>query len=363
MSVWGRWGSLRTAGRSVSLFCADPLSVLRVLCRGSAALRPSVAFAAALIAVLGRATYVVWTAGVAAPQWAPDMRADLSLGPSAEDPFGPFLRYECRKTWPFKPCLGHTIRSVAQTMSKRQLFDHCRPAVRHFDVRLFLSALLSFFQTHGIQYWVESGTLLGWHRTGEVIPWDPDADISMLYSEYGRVGDWILSFAPSGYAANAPMYWHDAEGVWSASAEGAALGAILRIPPPATRQTGFVYPTDILMVWFDPVTGVYADTFVYDYAEDTKGTLRNMMPFYSEIMPCAGCARVGLWGRFVYRMPAEYVFPLTTGVMRDVGVEVSVPAQPSAVLRYMYGGSLRPDMEWDETCQAYRETKWRLIDD
>lgn len=61
--------------------------------------------------------------------------------------------------------------------------------LRNLQYRLLemLKHLDSVCKSHGIKYWLSSGTCLGAVRHGGFIPWDDDLDIEMLRSDYEKL--------------------------------------------------------------------------------------------------------------------------------------------------------------------------------
>jgi len=52
---------------------------------------------------------------------------------------------------------------------------------------------------HGIEYWLDLGTLLGAIRTGKFIEWDTDIDISILDKDYPKIISACLELRDNGY--------------------------------------------------------------------------------------------------------------------------------------------------------------------
>lgn len=73
--------------------------------------------------------------------------------------------------------------------SLRQRFNPDGSQLRAMQLRMLevLEYFDSFCRSHGIRYWLSSGTLLGAVRHGGFIPWDDDVDIEMLPEDYRRL--------------------------------------------------------------------------------------------------------------------------------------------------------------------------------
>ena len=60
-------------------------------------------------------------------------------------------------------------------------------AEKHEAVLCLLDEIDRLCRENGIKYSLHGGTLLGAERNGHLIPWDDDADISMLRSQFKKL--------------------------------------------------------------------------------------------------------------------------------------------------------------------------------
>jgi lipopolysaccharide cholinephosphotransferase len=60
-----------------------------------------------------------------------------------------------------------------------------------------LKAVDAILNKHGIDYWLEGGTLLGAVRHGGFIPWDDDVDIAVMWHDYKRLKKILPQELPS----------------------------------------------------------------------------------------------------------------------------------------------------------------------
>ncbi|KAM7428383.1 hypothetical protein ABFA07_020627 [Porites harrisoni] len=79
--------------------------------------------------------------------------------------------------------------------------DECfMPDDKRRILRIMVQNISKAFNKHGVQYWLDYGTLLGAYRTGDILRHDHDADISLLLSS--DPGEAFRDLAKIGIVAN-----------------------------------------------------------------------------------------------------------------------------------------------------------------
>ena len=123
--------------------------------------------------------------------------------------------------------------------------------LREIQIQI-LDIVTSFCEQHNIQYWLDSGTLLGAIRHKGYIPWDDDIDIGMLREDFDKFMNLFNQY-------NSKYKFHCVEN-------------------DADFFTAFgkVIDTDTILQEGDFILGINIDIFVYDNAPK-RPLLQNIM--------------------------------------------------------------------------------------
>ncbi|MES2575418.1 MAG: LicD family protein [Bacteroidota bacterium] len=62
-----------------------------------------------------------------------------------------------------------------------------------------LENIAKTFNSCGIEYWIEGGTLLGIRRENRLLPWDNDIDFSVKSTQINKLDNLIIALKKSGY--------------------------------------------------------------------------------------------------------------------------------------------------------------------
>jgi len=107
------------------------------------------------------------------------------------------------------PCTPDTRECDWMNWGPRALRPAC--CTQHLlELIGFTSDLLT---RHGIVHWLDYGTLLGAVREGQLIPWDGDADFSILQRDEHAVLALDEEFAAAGHYVERPGLWRGHRGV------------------------------------------------------------------------------------------------------------------------------------------------------
>ncbi|KDO25142.1 hypothetical protein SPRG_09290 [Saprolegnia parasitica CBS 223.65] len=212
--------------------------------------------------------------------------------------------------WTTKLCV--LIRDSHREVKYRrpnECFDHA-------EIDGMLRGLAQTFTTtltaHGIEYWLDSGTLLGAIRTGALNPNDMDLDVGMSVAAFETLGATPLAF-PERYKleiVNSTLY------------------------PTRTRDAAL--PGRFI----DKTSGLYLDIFVFLPSLDENGTAL-LGPVASscwhECVACEGRPKH-------FAVPRDWIYPLMPCNFESV--RARCPVNVDAYLTHLYGPSYRT-RSWD----------------
>lgn len=188
------------------------------------------------------------------------------------------------------------------------------PRERSEAITRLVHEMSAMLETRDLDYWLDSGTLLGQFRRQRVIPWDNDADFGVTTEAFEqlRTLEWHV---PEGYKLQVlgSKFYDDGHRDWNIPA---------RL---VDRKLGF-----------------YVDVFVF--AEGVApGGIELLGPPPSDCWArCAKCLTVGSGKAKLLLIPKSYVFPLLR--CRFAGFDVLCPAKRSLYLDHIYGPDFRTEM-------------------
>jgi len=226
-----------------------------------------------------------------------------------------------------------------------------RAQLRMLEMLKFIDKICT---EHGINYWIESGTLLGALRHGGFIPWDDDADICMPFNDYLRFKSIMLNGDFKDYA----LQCHDTDpyyyGTW-----GVLRDLNSEMSDGQLRLAGFkfkglqvdIFPVDdrcnkvmwiISRQYFAYLVnaplfeGRITRFFRWSVPISYHFLTKILIPLLRLITPAAKTTLFYRYGMFWYRRyPKAMVFPLKK--IEFEGIYLNAPHDPNAYLTECYG--------------------------
>lgn len=186
------------------------------------------------------------------------------------------------------------------------------PVERTEAITRLVKAMAALLDSRDVDYWVDSGTLLGQFRRQAVIPWDTDADFGVTEQGFAMLRDLEWS-VPRGYE----LQVMDSERYYS-------------------EERDWNVPARLV----DTALGFYVDVFVFAESQ-VQGDIAMLGPPASESWAnCVHCVHIGRQGAArLLLLPKSYVFPLLRCPFADF--TVLCPARRTLYLEHLYGADFR----------------------
>ncbi|KAJ0397900.1 hypothetical protein P43SY_002408 [Pythium insidiosum] len=201
-----------------------------------------------------------------------------------------------------------------------RFFDASRcvtQAQRHARLVELVRAMSVLLESAQIDYWLDSGTLLGQFRDRTVIAWDTDADFGITSAGYATLRDTIEPLpVPAGYELQILESLR-----YGGGGDDDTYARDLHIP--------------VRLV--DTTFGFYVDVFVFEESVVGGVAVLSVEPS-SSWNACAHCLRVDTHRAWLV-IPKSYVFPLLACDFADF--RVLCPAQRTRYLEHLYGRDFR----------------------
>lgn len=191
------------------------------------------------------------------------------------------------------------------------------PAERAQKLTGLVHALAHALSEQDIDYWLDSGTLLGQFREQGVLAWDNDVDFGITTDGYRYLRDNIIPLRA---------------GVPPGRIELQVLDSDVNTGPERDRNI----PVRLV----ETTRGFYIDVFVF--AESAvNGIAMLSTPASSSWAKCAHCVHTSTYTKLML-VPKDYVYPLVPCLF--AGVDVLCPAKRTLYLEHLYGTGFRvPD--------------------
>ncbi len=203
---------------------------------------------------------------------------------------------------------------------------------------------------HGVEYWIDSGTLLGAVRDGKFIPWDNDIDLGSWESELPKILDACKELKRKNYQV------YISNNVTILKEIPLSIGLYAEHGGEAIRKT--IFPRNLLAqilqrLYLIFLSAAYLKELVVQNKDFKMANLTRNLVYILSNFPLASKkgAKLVLYIAeklgcvLCWKIPIKYLKHLST--IKFYNTEVRAPSLPQEYLEYRYGKDWRrPKRDW-----------------